>query len=99
MKKSNKGPLPCPKCKSKDIEIMECGYSTFNVGHGKCCGCGYEITTVYLMSWGKHAEKEVIHIWNKKVKKLNRKKYLEPFKKRALKKLTALEKEALGFQS
>jgi hypothetical protein len=35
--------LPCKKCRSTDIELYDCGYSSFNAGHGKCLKCGYEV--------------------------------------------------------
>ena len=35
---------PCPNCDSKNINIYECGYSTFNPGGGICKDCKHSIT-------------------------------------------------------
>jgi len=35
--------LPCVKCGSEDIDLHDCGYSTFNVAYGRCRGCKNEI--------------------------------------------------------
>ena len=34
---------PCKKCGSKDIELWDCGYSSFNPGGGRCGKCGFEV--------------------------------------------------------
>ncbi len=35
--------LPCVKCGNEDIEIDDCGYSSFNVAWGKCTKCKHEV--------------------------------------------------------
>lgn len=35
--------LPCVKCGNEDIEINDCGYSSFNVAYGKCKKCKHEV--------------------------------------------------------
>ena len=30
---------PCPKCGSKDLNIGDCGYSSFNIAWVRCNGC------------------------------------------------------------
>lgn len=35
---------PCLECGSADILLSDCGYSSFNVGGGKCKSCGHEVT-------------------------------------------------------
>jgi hypothetical protein len=34
--------LPCIECGSENIDINDCGYSSFNVAWGKCKDCGNE---------------------------------------------------------
>lgn len=35
---------PCPVCKSAEqLNIKDCGYSTFNIGHVGCKKCGFEL--------------------------------------------------------
>lgn len=36
---------PCIKCGSENIEIYNCGYSSFNCAGGKCKRCGYKVET------------------------------------------------------
>ena len=36
---------PCVKCGCDDIEIYNCGYSSFNCAGGKCKKCGHKIET------------------------------------------------------
>ncbi len=35
--------LPCVKCGSDDIDLHDCGYSTFNVAYGRCRNCKNEV--------------------------------------------------------
>lgn len=35
--------LPCVKCGSNDVELDNCGYSSFDVAWGKCLKCGNEV--------------------------------------------------------
>ena len=54
--------LPCVKCCSENIEIDDCGYSTFNVAWGKCLDCKNEIT---ISPCGCDIKKSYIaKIWN-----------------------------------
>lgn len=34
---------PCPKCKSEDVKIGDCGYSSFNVAWVRCKRCQLEV--------------------------------------------------------
>ena len=34
---------PCKGCGSKNIELWDCGYSSFNPGGGRCKDCGFEV--------------------------------------------------------
>lgn len=36
---------PCIKCGSENIEIYNCGYSSFNCAGGKCKKCGHKVET------------------------------------------------------
>jgi len=58
---------PCPKCKSKNIEILDCGYTTFNCGHGKCLDCGHK-HSFQLSGMGGDGKREATSVWNKHVK-------------------------------
>jgi hypothetical protein len=35
--------FPCVKCGSENIELNDCGYSTFNVAWGRCLDCKHEV--------------------------------------------------------
>lgn len=63
-------PLACPNCNSKDnIEIYDCGYSSFNCGGGKC-SCKFH---VYSCCLSCHVSNEhLILIWNEGIKKYKR---------------------------
>lgn len=50
---------PCRKCGSSDIEIYNCGYSSFNAGHAKCRKCGH---TLKLHNF--EGEDYIINAWN-----------------------------------
>lgn len=53
----------CLKCGSDDITIYDCGYSSFNVGGGKCNKCGNEVSdTVDCLP----SKKRLVSIWNSK---------------------------------
>lgn len=55
--------LPCVKCGNEDIEIDDCGYSSFNVAWGKCKQCNNEIK---ISPCGCDISKAVIaKTWNK----------------------------------
>lgn len=52
---------PCLECGSEDIQLSDSGYSSFNVGGGKCNKCGHETTTtVNCMP----TMDSLAHIWN-----------------------------------
>ena len=53
---------PCVECLSTDIEIGDCGYSSFNVGWGKCRNCNNETK---VQPCGCFPKDEIIHAWNK----------------------------------
>lgn len=52
--------LPCVECGSSDVEIDDCGYSSFNVSWGKCKSCGVKITFD-----GEITKREVAEEWNR----------------------------------
>jgi len=54
---------PCMKCGNKDIEIYDCGYSSFNAGHAKCKKCGNGVNANNLSCIG--ADHELVSLWNK----------------------------------
>lgn len=55
---------PCPKCGSINLEMKDCGYSTFNCGHVKCLDCEYFIELNNL-DWNKEiAYERLRNIWN-----------------------------------
>lgn len=35
---------PCLECGCADIQLSDSNYSSFNIGGGKCKGCGHEVT-------------------------------------------------------
>lgn len=53
---------PCIKCGSENIEIYNCGYSSFNCAGGKCKRCGYTVET--HASWDVK-KSSLIKAWNK----------------------------------
>lgn len=53
---------PCVKCGCDDIEIYNCGYSSFNCAGGKCKKCGHTIETG--ASWNAK-DTELIKAWNR----------------------------------
>lgn len=55
---------PCIKCNSDDVKLGHCGYSTFNVGSGKCQSCGHTVDFKNLV-W-KVTQKELVEMWNDK---------------------------------
>ena len=50
---------PCNKCGSTDIEIYDCGYSSFNCGHSKCRNCGVQYNINNNDGWN-----DVAKSWN-----------------------------------
>jgi hypothetical protein len=55
---------PCAKCGSEDLEILNCGYSSFNVGHVKCKACKHEVK-LNLCHWDDSgAYVELAKAWN-----------------------------------
>lgn len=53
---------PCIKCGSENIEIYNCGYSSFNCAGGKCKRCGHTVET--HDSWDVK-KSSLIEAWNK----------------------------------
>ena len=53
---------PCVKCGSEDVTIDDCGYSSFNVGGGKCKSCGHSVTSSIASCFP--TKKELARIWN-----------------------------------
>lgn len=53
---------PCVKCGCDDIEIYNCGYSSFNCAGGKCKKCGHKIETG--ANWNAK-NSELIKAWNR----------------------------------
>jgi len=55
--------LPCVKCGNDDIEIKDCGYTTFNVAWVKCLKCGHEVR-VNNCDW-TISQEAIDKTWNK----------------------------------
>lgn len=54
---------PCLKCGSEEVILFDCGYSSFNVGGGKCNSCGNKTS----VSVGASVDKQTLaNIWNNK---------------------------------
>ena len=53
---------PCKTCKSKNIRLHDCGYSSFNVGGGECLNCGKCSTSQNISC--NPTKKELARIWN-----------------------------------
>lgn len=54
--------LPCIKCGCDDIDIDDCGYSSFNVAWGKCKKCKHEIL-INPCAWDMK-KTDIINAWN-----------------------------------
>lgn len=52
----------CINCGSDDIDINDCGYSSFNVAYGKCKNCNNEVL-ITNCSWNISKD-EIIKSWN-----------------------------------
>ncbi|WP_338924462.1 hypothetical protein V0M98_33140 (plasmid) [Pseudomonas silesiensis] len=52
---------PCLKCGSEDIVLSDCGYSTHNIGGGKCNVCGHVATDGVCWTAGVD---DLAAIWN-----------------------------------
>ena len=76
---------PCPVCGSENIEISDCGYSSFNVGWGRCKSCDFQET---VKPCGCFPKDEIISYWNSRC--LN---YPKVYK--AIRKLTVAERRLL----
>ncbi len=53
---------PCKECGNKDIELYDCGYSSFNCYGGKCKSCGYKSGTT--TGGCSPTKNEQIRLWN-----------------------------------
>jgi len=49
----------CVRCGSTNIEIYDCGYSSFNAGHACCRECSYLVNIT-----NHNNEEDVIRKWN-----------------------------------
>ena len=59
---------PCVRCGSTNVEISDCGYSSFNVGEAVCQACDYEVK---VSPCGCCSPKEEIaRAWNRERKRL-----------------------------
>ncbi len=52
---------PCFDCGSPDINIWDCGYSSFNIGGGTCKKCGRKISG--SVGWNDF-KKDSLELWN-----------------------------------
>jgi hypothetical protein len=50
--------LRCPQCKTHNLTIHDCGYSSFNAGH-VACGCGFKVDFKNLGN-----EEDYVKAWN-----------------------------------
>jgi hypothetical protein len=62
--------LRCPMCKTHNLKIHDCGYSSFNAGHVEC-GCGYKVDFKnlnnekdYVKAWNDHVLSLIPDYWN-----------------------------------
>lgn len=89
---------PCIKCGSEDIEIYNCGYSSFNCAGGKCKKCGHKVetnanwdvkTSRLVKAWNEENDPDIIleHLISER-DKLNEeiKEFKKIYKKRLTKK-------------
>jgi len=53
---------PCKKCGSTDIQIWDCGYSSFNPGGGTCNKCGFKVEQ---MVGCMPSREELVDMWNR----------------------------------
>ena len=53
----------CPKCGSKNIDISDAGYSSFNIGTAKCLDCSFSIQ----ITCSCFPTEEIISAWNETV--------------------------------
>jgi len=68
---------PCPKCKSTDLEISDCGYSAFNIAWVRCKNCNLEAKTLgdnATSEWNKWAKDPIGALTNQVLESLERKK-------------------------
>ncbi len=54
---------PCKKCGTADVDIHNCGYSSFNVGTVKCKNCKETITIDHISS-DESGDVELLKRWN-----------------------------------
>jgi hypothetical protein len=54
--------LPCVECGHDDIDIGDCGYSSFNVAWGRCKKCKNEVK-IDSCSWDI-TKKQIAKAWN-----------------------------------
>ena len=55
--------LPCVKCGSENIQIGDCGYTSFNVAWGKCDKCGHKVKIDPCES--DISKAAIAKVWNK----------------------------------
>jgi hypothetical protein len=55
--------LPCVKCGSENINLGDCGYSSFNVAWGKCLDCKHEVK-INPCDWNIN-KAAIAKVWNK----------------------------------
>ena len=60
--RSNIYVAPCVLCGSGDINLFDYGYSSPNIGGGKCKNCGHEVTH-NIADWDP-SKRELAKIWN-----------------------------------
>lgn len=59
---------PCIECDGTNIDMNDCGYSSFNVAWAECQDCGHKVT-IQPCSW--NISKDVIaHKWNEENKRI-----------------------------
>ena len=55
---------PCPECSSENLEIVHCGYSSFNVGHILCKDCSFKVEYQLVVWEDAKAYSKMAEDWN-----------------------------------
>jgi DNA-directed RNA polymerase subunit RPC12/RpoP len=64
---------PCLECGSEEVELFDSGYTTFNVGGGRCKKCKREVS-IKTLPWNPSKE-DLTQVWNNDNDPINRLNY------------------------